>query len=255
MESWAKHRAFGTRARTFQKVRSVSWNIRHGTDAAGEPRLEAQAALIQAQIPDIVLLQELDRFVDRSGGVDQLAVLAELTNLEHHAFGSNLDLGGGSYGCGILSRWPVLSVKNYSVPQMQLPGELIAGADGRPHLPEPRGVLAVTLLAPQGTVLAVTTHASMHPGERFHGAEMVLRLLGSHDGDWVFGADLNAEEDEVVDTYEPLGIDACAVAGDTLCTFPATNVRIDRIWSRKPALGAILVTDLSDHYMVTADSE
>ncbi len=80
------------------------------------------AAVIRAANPDIVALQEIDRFWSRSGAVDQPAVLAEMLDMEP-CFGANQHHGpdehGGDnheYGTLILSRHPVLICQNTLLP-------------------------------------------------------------------------------------------------------------------------------------------
>jgi hypothetical protein len=86
-----------------RSVRVLVYNIHAGKDAAGKPNLEAIARLIRAHAADVVLLQEVDRGTQRSGGVDQLQVLMDGTGFGG-AFGRTLDYDGGLYGIAALSR-------------------------------------------------------------------------------------------------------------------------------------------------------
>ncbi len=108
----------------------MTYNIRHGqgnqedAEAAASCAvdLERAATVIRAANPDIVALQEIDRFWTRSGAVDQPAALAETLDMAP-CFGPNLHHGpdehGGDcheYGTLILSRYPVLSCENTFLP-------------------------------------------------------------------------------------------------------------------------------------------
>src|SRR5438067_1970465 len=75
----------------------------HGAGGDNLPRV---AELVRSTGADIVLLQEVDRGTNRSGHVDQPAVLARLTGFTA-SFGKSLDYDGGLYGIAVLSRWPV----------------------------------------------------------------------------------------------------------------------------------------------------
>ena len=52
----------------------------------------------------MVLLQEVDRFTRRSGGVDQLGALAAQTGANGHFFAKAIERQGGEYGVGVLCR-------------------------------------------------------------------------------------------------------------------------------------------------------
>ena len=80
----------------------LTWNLLHGVDEAGKANLEAKADWIRAQSPDVVFLQEQDRGVRRTQGVDQVALLAQRTGLRG-AFGAFMDYQGGEYGLGMLT--------------------------------------------------------------------------------------------------------------------------------------------------------
>lgn len=81
----------------------------------GKVDLERIAGVIRGAKPDIVALQEVDRMVPRSGEVDQLAKLAELTELSGR-FGKSIPLAGGAYGNAILTRLPVVAHEVMALP-------------------------------------------------------------------------------------------------------------------------------------------
>lgn len=63
------------------------------------------ANAIKDEHPDLVGLQELDKFTHRSGPtVDQLHELSRLTGLSHSTFIHSMELNGGQTGNAILSR-------------------------------------------------------------------------------------------------------------------------------------------------------
>src|SRR5688500_14530278 len=75
-------------ARTDDGRRTVvlSWNIHAGKDADRQDNLERVATAIRESGADLVLLQEVDPNTERSGRVDQLAILERLTGF-HGRFG------------------------------------------------------------------------------------------------------------------------------------------------------------------------
>ncbi len=115
--------------------------------------LERIAGVIRACEPDFVALQEVDRGTERSGGIDQPATLAKLTNM-HVAFGVAMPYQGGEYGDAVLSRWPITSSRVVALPWRE---------GGRR---EPRCAVAATANLPGkvGAIEFVSTHLD-HTGE------------------------------------------------------------------------------------------
>jgi beta-N-acetylhexosaminidase len=171
-------------------ARVLVYNIHAGKDAAGADNLAAVAELVRTTGADVVLLQEVDRGTDRSGKVDQPAVLAERTGL-HVAFGSALDYDGGQYGVAVLSRWPI--VRDTLVHLTVTPAQARAGGSY-----EPRGALRVTLRSPRGPLTVINTHLDASADDRWRRQEAaaVAALVAQArrtDALVIAGGDLNAE--------------------------------------------------------------
>jgi endonuclease/exonuclease/phosphatase family metal-dependent hydrolase len=121
-------------------LRVMTYNIKHGqTNAActqpattpGQPPapdcnldLQAAVAVIRAHNPDVVGLQEIDRFWARSGYQDEPAVLSAALGMEHRCYGANLDHSADvhadrphQYGTLILSRFPIRSCATTPLPR------------------------------------------------------------------------------------------------------------------------------------------
>jgi endonuclease/exonuclease/phosphatase family metal-dependent hydrolase len=121
-------------------LRVMTYNIKHGqTNAActqpattpGQPPapdcnldLQASIAVIREHSPDIIGLQEVDRFWARSGYVDEPAVLSAALGMEHRCYAANLDHPADvhadrphQYGTLILSRFPIRSCTNTPLPR------------------------------------------------------------------------------------------------------------------------------------------
>jgi endonuclease/exonuclease/phosphatase family metal-dependent hydrolase len=97
-------------------LRVVSYNIKHGRGNDDVVDLERTAAVVRAQRPDIVGLQEVDDRAERSGRVPQAAQLGKSLGL-HHAFGRFMDFQGGAYGMAILTRFPIEGTQEVSLPE------------------------------------------------------------------------------------------------------------------------------------------
>ncbi len=96
-------------------LRVLAYNIHHGAGNDDVLDLERIAALIRNLDPDLVALQEVDRVVERTEGVDQAAMLGERTALEP-VFGEFMPYQGGSYGQAVLSAWPIVESWNHRLP-------------------------------------------------------------------------------------------------------------------------------------------
>jgi endonuclease/exonuclease/phosphatase family metal-dependent hydrolase len=134
----------------------MTYNIRHGEGTDNEINLNRIAAVIRNASVDIAALQEVDCGTRRSGGVDQLAELSELTGM-NGIFGKAKSHSGGEFGNAILSRYPIDTELN-----AELPTDLIR---------EPRSVLigkitVPTLDAEPVVFLVGSTHFDFLPGSR-----------------------------------------------------------------------------------------
>ncbi len=84
----------------------MTYNIHVGVGMDKKLDLERIAGVINQQHPDLVGLQEVDRGVERTQRIDEIAELARLTRMDY-AFAFNLKYQGGQYGVAILSRYAI----------------------------------------------------------------------------------------------------------------------------------------------------
>ena len=97
------------------RLRVLTYNIHHAEGMDGRFDYERLAAIIGGLEPDIVALQEVDRWTERADGVDQISVLARLTGMQW-AYGVALYYQGGEYGEALLSRFPLEDVRAHHLP-------------------------------------------------------------------------------------------------------------------------------------------
>ena len=230
-----------------EPLRVLVYNIHAGTDAARVPNLERVAKIIKDSRASIVLLQEVDRKTRRSGSVDQLARLRELTGYRG-VFGKTIDYDGGEYGIAILSRWRIASSAFAPLP-----------VEGAPASHEERGALVVRIVSPYGIIRAVNTHldATRADTYRIQQAKTLgdLARAQSDSGFTLLGGDLNSEP-----SSEPIRILAEAGWRDLFVScgtgeqfsFPADKPvkRIDYLLGRsntKCLRAEVLDTQASDH--------
>ena len=136
-------------------MRILSYNVHRcvGTDR----RLDVGrvAAVIAAEAPDIVVLQEVDVGRARTGGVDQAHRLAQRLGMVSR-FNAALRVEEEQYGDAILTAMPERLIKAAPLP----------GYDRIPRL-EPRGALWVAIDMGGGAELQViNTHLGLVPAEQ-----------------------------------------------------------------------------------------
>jgi len=167
-------------------LRILAYNIHHGEGMDEVIDLERIATLIRDVDPDLVTLQEVDSVVARTGGVDQAAVLGELTGMQP-IFGRFMPYQGGAYGMALLSRLPITSSQNLRLP------------DGD----EPRTAVAATVELPSGRhVRLVGIHFYRTETERLAQAQSLEeQLAGLDHHPTILAGDFNSTPEDSVMTH------------------------------------------------------
>ncbi len=234
-------------------IRVLTYNIHAGKDAEQVENLSRVAAIIDSTKADIVLLQEVDRYTQRSGKTDHFEILRVLTGM-HAVFGKSIDFQGGAYGIAVLARWPTDSVQALG---------LKIDRPERSGAYEPRSALHVRVQTPAGAVDVINTHLDASVTGAYRRQELIAALAHMKQtvpegAPLVFGGDLNARPD--TDDIAALAFaltDAFATCGGgTGETFPshAPDRRIDYIFFRRARCQAarVIETQASDHRPVLA---
>jgi endonuclease/exonuclease/phosphatase family metal-dependent hydrolase len=265
-----------------RELRIMSYNIKHGQtnapctqlpripgqDPFADCNLDLQASIdvMRAYDPDIVGVQEVDRFWARSAYVDEPAAIAAGLGMEHYCYAPNLDHAPDThssvphqYGTVIVSRFPILDCDNTLLP--------------RTGNNEQRG-LTRALINVRGVRLQFyNTHLHTTATDRLMQTAVIGSVLdAAPEGSKVLIGDLNARPTaaEMVPVYARL-VDAWLVAGVPTPDNPDGNTspanltgnptsRIDYVFtSAQVAAGAVSVpigTDTrlaADHYPVVAE--
>jgi endonuclease/exonuclease/phosphatase family metal-dependent hydrolase len=290
--AWNRSESIGRFMRTSSEqgegaLRVMTYNIRHGrgndTDTRGEAGKQFSksdfgldlgriAAVIRSVNPDIVALQEVDRFWSRSAGQDQPAALAAMLQMDV-CYGANMVLQGDAdsrapreYGVATLTRHPIRRSRNTLLPV--------------PEGWEPRGLLEAHVhVAGVGEVLVLNTHFQVgRQGleqeavqqrldqaraavERIRESSVPVVLMGD------FNADPSAEEMApfraaniaLSDAWEVAGDGGAGLTNPAHPDVPAAH-RIDAILvtsefsiAHAEVLDNVLVRMASDHFPVVAE--
>ncbi len=135
-------------------IRVLSYNIHHGAPAGTTApiNLDNIAAVIKAQNPDLVALQEVDRNTNRAG-VDQAKVLGSKLGM-HYYFSKSINYQNGEFGVAILSKYPIVSTE-----RLVLSNKVAGG--------EQRTLGVVTVEVPGlGKIKLATAHLDLVLGNR-----------------------------------------------------------------------------------------
>ena len=232
-------------------IRVMTYNIHVGVGMDKKLDLARIAGVINAQHPDLVGLQEVDRGVERTQRIDEIAEIARMTKMDY-AFAFNLRYQGGQYGVAILSRYPIGSFDHRLYKNTREA--------------ERRGFIRAEVKINGRMVNFVTTHLDyQYEDGRVFEAEQLLAALRDVKGPLIIVGDFNdvptggayqLAREQFADGWIESG------ASDQGLSYPADKPtkRIDYILSRRTdhirTKKAWTVSTLaSDHVPVVADLE
>jgi endonuclease/exonuclease/phosphatase family metal-dependent hydrolase len=192
-------------------MRLLSWNIHKGI--GGRDRrysLDRIIDCIEAENPDLICLQEVDRLVRRSRHDDQPRMLSRYFRC-HCVFQPTVAVQNGGYGNLVLSRWPIESRHRITLRQ-----------GGR----KPRGAQLLLIHSPEGRLHLVHTHLGLAERERRWQVQRILDHMLFRSADphpTLMVGDFN-------DWRNTLATDALAVGGFTHVTAPTSRFRTFPAW-------------------------
>ncbi|MET9019901.1 endonuclease/exonuclease/phosphatase family protein [Actinopolymorpha sp. NPDC004070] len=232
-------------------LRIATYNIHYGAGPDNVFDLQHTAEIIAAIGPDLIGLQEVDKFFrPRSNWLDTPAELAQMLDM-HVAYGPNIDLDPlepgqprRQYGNAVLSRWPILEYSNTRLPQY-------TGS-------EPRGLLEA-LVNVEGTPIRFGTTHMQHTSdaEWQEQADAIADAVDAAGGRYFLVGDTNAVPsfpgmrtftDRLDDVWAEVGIGEGLSAANTWrfdYIFMPTGNDVRSTW--------LVCCDASDHLPLVAD--
>ena len=217
-----------------------SYNIANGRNVDHD--LSILGKDIKDQGLDIVGLQEVDQYVNRSGSQNTMKKLSSSSGLEYYAFFKAINHDGGEYGIGILSRYPIVSSKTT---------KLYSGS-------EEQRVLGHAVIDVDGTEINFfVTHMSYESESLWDKQFEEISVILKECGDYILTGDFNVTN--FVPFYNELeGAEIVNYGDDALPTFE-DGTTIDNIiyseefWSFGEPSN--LPNGHSDHYMLFATAD
>jgi endonuclease/exonuclease/phosphatase family metal-dependent hydrolase len=233
-------------------MRILSYNIHKGIGSRDRRyRFGRILAVIEAENPDIVCLQEVDRNVRRSRYHDQPQLLADYFGNLERIYQLNVRLREGGYGNLILSRWPFKAHHHISLRHQER---------------KPRGAQLAVIETPEGLLHVVHWHLGLLERER---RWQVAHVLGHHlfraaqELPTVIIGDSNDWRNQLSENlFEPQGFQHLTVPISRFRTFPAYLAMgsLDKAFVRGPihvrqvrVVRTKLAKNASDHLPLVVD--
>jgi endonuclease/exonuclease/phosphatase family metal-dependent hydrolase len=166
-------------ARSSTEVRVLTYNIHHGEGRDGRIDLDRIVNVICSVSPDIVCLQEVDRNMKRTGGLDMPSILSRKLDM-WAAFGPNLHQDGGQYGNLTLTRYEILWQRNITLPC--------------PEGTEQRGCLTAGMYVAGQELEVMNTHLALEQNVRKDQASVLTAHVSGRPT--ILAGDMNEETDE-----------------------------------------------------------
>lgn len=225
----------GAMAASAQKVRLMSYNVRNCLGIDKVKSIERCAEVIRTSKADVIAVQELDSMTRRNKCY-MIGELAERTGY-HPYFHRTIPYRGGSYGIGMLSKEPALSVEFYRLPCSK----------------EPRGLLVVEF----ENFYYLCTHLSLSKQYRLESVDIIRDVVSKLNKPVFLAGDFNAKPHSA--TITELRKFMTLLSNDKQLTFPADEPRscIDYIMgyngSFKASRSRVINTPASDHRPICVD--
>ncbi|MBO8128730.1 MAG: endonuclease/exonuclease/phosphatase family protein [Peptococcaceae bacterium] len=196
-------------------IKVLTYNIHHAEGVDNEVDLGRIAHVLAASAAELIALQEVDRFMPRTGFVPQAKRLAQKLG-KTYVFAPTLRLVClPLFGNAVISAYPIISWTNH-----RLPGT-----------GEPRRMLETRILMQGETVCFCNTHLGLNAVDRKGQVAEIIRIVSDIKIPLILCGDFNALPDapEIRDLLIVLD-DACVING---YTFPPQEptARIDYIFT------------------------
>jgi len=235
-------RATGHGIRPGISLKVMTYNIRHCEGLDGKISVERIFDVIHRSNADIIGLQEVDRYSIRTDFQDQIRQIASKLGYDY-AFGTTLGVSPFGYGNGVLSRYPIVSSQNLSLPSRL----------------EQRGALKTIIKLDNGFNLTfINTHLGLSKSDRKNQIKALIKSLDGVSKGSILVGDFNTTSEasefaELNELFDDSYKRADHRDGDKTL---GNKYRVDFVWCPpdfKPTSWATIPSDASDHLPVVVD--
>lgn len=194
-------------------IKVMTYNI-YGARPGGIPDLQDLADVINRAEPDLVALQEVDKFTKRNGeDIDVAKELGDLCGMEYF-FARARDHQNGEYGDAVLSKLPIKETKAYNL-------------DVDPELGgEQRSVARITVEVGGDDIYFISTHFDHLSDEtnRIRQAKKFNSIIANYNKPLIVGADFNSKpESKTIKILKEQLVLGCKNSNCTENTFSTSN--------------------------------
>ncbi|MBO5416232.1 MAG: endonuclease/exonuclease/phosphatase family protein [Clostridia bacterium] len=221
-------------------VTVATFNIANGRDCSYDFSVIAKDIVDSGAA--VVGLQEVDQNTTRNKKQDTMKILSQKTGMKYYAYAKALDYGGGQYGNGILSKYPILRYEAIQLPESTTPVS---------H--EEHRVVLHAVIDVEGTeVDFFVTHLEQNPAYK----QMAkINEYTSKSDCFILLGDFNQEPASLVfgaiDNSYMVNKERDAISSTTKDGYDFDNiVHHEDMVTRNPR---VIKTGHSDHYMLLAD--
>jgi endonuclease/exonuclease/phosphatase family metal-dependent hydrolase len=177
-------------------MKLASYNIQYGKGK--DAVFDTERSISELGDQDLIALQEVETFSKRGGMVDQARDIASMLPHMHWVYGPGIDLDASEmvnakpvhrrrqFGNMVLSRWPILSSINHTMPKVALAGIF--------HLQ--RTLVETVIDAPLGPIRFCSTHLDhVSTDTRMPQVEYMMEImLRGHERGASAGGSISAED-------------------------------------------------------------
>lgn len=213
--------------------------------------IQKSADFIKNESPAVCGLNEVDKLTERSGMLDEIAFFEKHLGMKG-LFCKTIDLQGGEYGNGFLTRFPVLESEIIDIPDVE----------GKSY--EHRAVLRVKVDIDGKIITFLQTHSGLSEQEKINCIDTLCDLIDSADTPVILMGDFNMSPDfpSLDKIRERLTDTAPLLNGGEFYTYGTyegvKKQHIDYIFVSKeikPLSLTVTDTMISDHYPVIMECE
>ena len=194
-------------------LKIMTLNLHSGINWYGKYDLDGIVQFIQEVNPDLIAIQEVDRFWSGLSQYQDIPGELALRLKMFSAYSAALERNSGYFGNLILSRYPI----NY------------VWTDRLPGLLERRSFLFTQVMVNGVRVNFLTTHLGLSESDRLQQVNAIMQFLNQVSGPLVIAGDFNgAVNDPAVAIFEAAFLDSMLINGNPdQGTFRAKNGTID----------------------------
>lgn len=177
------------------ELRILHWNVHSWRDDAGASNLEAVVKLVRANDPHVVSLVEVDESWGRPSELDEVANRCGYASIFVPAFEFGKESPAGGFGNALLSKLPILAVRQR---QLIWPPKLYEGSEPS----EQRSVVFAKFQTAAATLWIGSTHLPRGDADtRENAAERLVAMTQELTGQWLLLGDFNMPASDWVDAY------------------------------------------------------